>query len=358
MNEARTRALRYLVRGAVQGVGFRPFVYREATARALRGWTINTPEGVEILIAGPPWQIDDFDAALRYNPPPAARIESIEASPCEDSDLPATFEIRASQLEGAHSATILPDLAMCTDCLRDISDPANRRYRYPFTNCINCGPRYSIMLGLPYDRDRTTMRAFTMCEGCRAEYENPADRRFHAQPNACPLCGPHLSLWNRDGQTIAERDEALKLAAQQIKDGRIVAVKGIGGFHLLVDATNDEAVRELRRRKHREEKPFAVMVRDVAAANAHANVAPEEQRWLTSPAAPIVLLKRKSTNIAPSVAPDNPWLGIFLPYSPLHHLLMDEIQSPVVATSGNFSDEPIVTDEHEALDRLGGFCDY
>lgn len=358
MSGATTRSLRFLVRGAVQGVGFRPFVFREAVARGLTGWVKNTPSGVEIVAAGNAWTLEDFEAALRNAPPPAAKIISIEVSDAKGEVIPANFYIAESSRDGRTIAHIVPDLATCADCLREINDPGNRRYRYPFTNCTHCGPRYSIILGLPYDRERTTMHPFTMCPACRAEFDHPADRRFHAQPNACPVCGPQLALWDNHGAVLATKDDALLAAAAHIKAGHIVAVKGIGGFHLLCDATNDSTVRTLRARKRREEKPFAVMVPHLESARARAQISEQEAAWLASPAAPIVLLRRKTSTLSEAVAPGNPWLGLFLPYAPLHHLLMQELHIPVVATSGNFSDEPIITSENEAVEKLGGIADY
>ena len=357
MNNKTTHALRFLVRGAVQGVGFRPFIYREAIARQLHGWVKNTPDGVDILVVGNEHQLADFEAHLRYAPPPRAKIESIDVFDAGEASGPVDFRILDSELQGENRATILPDLATCADCLREINDPANRRFRYPFTNCTNCGPRYSILTGLPYDRDRTTMRTFAMCPACRIEFENPEDRRFHAQPNACPACGPQVALWDAKGQQVNERDEAIRDAVEHIKAGHIVAVKGIGGFHLLCDATNDQSIRLLRQRKHREEKPFAVMVPALGTAHDVAHLNEQEANWLASPAAPIMLLKRKSSSLPASIAPDNPWLGLFLPYTPLHHLLMGSLKRPVIATSGNISDEPICTDETQALHELAGIAD-
>jgi hydrogenase maturation protein HypF len=254
----------------------------------------------------------------------------------------------------------LPDIALCADCLREIFDPDNRRYRYPFTNCTNCGPRFTIIEALPYDRPRTSMKRFAMCPACSREYHNPSDRRFHAQPIACPLCGPRLELW--DGQGIAlEKDEAaLQRAIQIVREGQILALKGIGGFQLVVDARNRDAVQHLRARKRREEKPFAVMYPSFDLVRQDCNVSELEERLLLGPEAPIVLLRRGSSAspIAPEVAPASPSLGVMLPYSPLHHLLMKDLAVPVVATSGNLRDEPICIDEHEALNRLGGIADY
>ncbi len=252
----------------------------------------------------------------------------------------------------------MPDLALCPDCLRELLDPHDRRYRYPFINCTHCGPRYSIIHDLPYDRAATTMRDFVMCPDCRAEYENPLDRRFHAQPVACPNCGPQVALWDRSGAILSSRDEALLAAAEALRRGQIVAVKGLGGFHLLVDARDDQAVERLRDRKQRYEKPLAVMFPALEPVEAACRVSDAEREVLTSSAAPIVLLRQKANNgIAPSVAPGNPYLGVMLPYTPLHVLLLMEVDFPLVATSGNLSGEPICTDEGEALARLGGIAD-
>ncbi|MEJ5250750.1 MAG: carbamoyltransferase HypF [Chthonomonadetes bacterium] len=349
--------VRLVIRGAVQGVGFRPFVYRLATELDLRGWVLNSAQGVFIEVEGEPTLLQQFVKRLYHELPPRAFIQSMEQSVLDPVGY-TTFEIRHSEETGEKSAFILPDIATCADCLREIFDPANRRYRYPFTNCTNCGPRYSIIESLPYDRPNTTMKAFTMCAKCREEYENPLDRRFHAQPNACPECGPRLDLWDERGSVLAQHDEALRRAADAIREGRIVAVKGLGGFHLIVDARNEQAVRRLRERKRREEKPFALMYPSLQVVQAHCRVDETEERVLTSPESPIVLLHRKvDADIAPSVAPGNPYLGVMLPYTPLHHLLLAELGFPVVATSGNLSDEPICTDEHEALQRLAGIAD-
>jgi hydrogenase maturation protein HypF len=285
----------------------------------------------------------------------------------------STFEIRHSEDSGAKTALVLPDIATCPDCLREIFDPNNRRYLYPFTNCTNCGPRFSIIEALPYDRPNTTMKSFVMCLDCLAEYHHPANRRFHAQPNACARCGPRLELWDKEGLPLAAKHDALFDAVDALLRGMIVAVKGMGGFHLMVDATNAEAVRRLRQRKHREEKPFALMYPSLDAIKQHCDVSKLEERLLLSPESPIVLLKSKSPKsevqgsksevqspscrLASSVAPNNPYLGVMLPYTPLHHLLLHELGLPVVATSGNLSDEPICIDEHESLQRLGDIAD-
>ena len=350
------RRLRILVHGAVQGVGFRPFVYRKAAALGLSGWVENSLDGVTVEAEGDGDQIAALIRAFRENPPPNAvvrSIDSVETAPCGGT----AFAIRESAAEGARTASVLPDLATCEDCLRELFDPADRRYRYPFVNCTHCGPRYSIIENIPYDRARTSMRHFPMCALCRAEYENPADRRFHAEPNACPDCGPRLALWDAGGDELACGDNALLAAEAAIRDGRIVAVKGIGGFHLLVDARGEAAVARLRQRKRREEKPFAVMFPSLADIGDACTVSATEKALLTGSARPIVLLRRAADRLAASVAPGNPRLGAFLPYAPLHHLLLRELGFPVVATSGNKSDEPIATDEKKALERLAGIAD-
>ena len=358
MKKEKIERLRLTVRGAVQGVGFRPFVYRLATELALRGWVNNSSQGVFIEVEGAPESLKIFRLRLEKEIPPRAFIQSLESSFLDAVGF-ASFEIRESLEDGAKTAIVLPDIATCADCRREIFDAANRRYRYPFTNCTNCGPRFSIIESLPYDRPHTTMRIFEMCAACRAEYEDPLDRRFHAQPNACPACGPHLELWSASGAFLGKHHPALQAAAEAVRNGKIVAVKGLGGFHLLTDARQGDAVKELRTRKHREEKPFAVMFPALAAIEEICEVSAIEKRLLASPEAPIVLLKTKKIRptISDAVAPGNPYLGALLPYTPLHHLLMRELGFPVIATSGNLSDEPICTDEMEALERLRGIAD-
>lgn len=348
--------LRATVLGAVQGVGFRPFVHRLATELGMAGFVRNTAEGVVIEVEGPTAALHRFRECLVKDRPAHAVIRGIETALLDPVGY-SGFTILDSA-GGPLRAFVLPDIATCPECLSEISDRANRRYRYPFTNCTFCGPRYSILLALPYDRANTSMARFVMCPACKAEYDNPEDRRFHAQPNACPDCGPTLHLWNAHGVELYARDEALLAAAQAIRQGLIVAVKGLGGFHLFCDARDDEAVRRLRRRKQREEKPLAVMFPSVSALVQHCLAGALEMGQLTSSAAPIVLLHRSvSSNLAASIAPQNPFLGALLPYTPLHHLLLRELDFPVVATSGNLSDEPICTDEHEALVRLCGIAD-
>jgi len=330
-------------------------VYRLATDLRLTGWVRNTPAGVLLEVEGSPEPIKQFQASLDNQKPANCFIYSSEVTVLDPAGYTA-FEIRES-LAGEKSAVVLPDLATCPACRAELFDSANRRYRYPFINCTHCGPRFSIIESLPYDRPNTSMKRFQMCPACRSEYENPADRRFHAQPNACPVCGPRLELWRRDGSKAAEREEALAGAARAIREGRILALKGIGGFQLLVDARNDKAVLRLRELKDREEKPFALMYPSLARAESDCQVSDLERQLLLSPAAPIVLLIAKAAAISKHVAPRNPYLGVMLPYSPLHHLIMADLDFPVVATSGNAKDEPICTDECEALERLNGFVD-
>jgi hydrogenase maturation protein HypF len=355
-----TSRLSVYVRGAVQGVGFRPAVYRVAVELGLAGWVVNSPAGVEIEVEGVPEVLDRFVPALLAARPPRAVIQGLETRRLDPAGY-TSFEVRETHTAGAATTLVLPDIATCPECLRELFDAADRRHHYPFINCTHCGPRFTIVESLPYDRARTTMSRFPMCPRCQAEYDDPRDRRFHAQPNACPDCGPQLALWSEAGDAVEARDAAWRAAADAIRAGRIVAVKGIGGFHLVCDARNEDAVRELRRRKRREEKPLALMVPDLDAARALCDVDDEAALLLAAPEAPIVLLRRRRGGdadvVAPSVAPGNPYLGILLPYAPLHHLLMRELGFPVVATSGNLTDEPIATDEREALSRLGGIAD-
>jgi hydrogenase maturation protein HypF len=351
--------LRIVVRGAVQGVGFRPFVYRLARQLRLDGWVLNSPQGVFIEVEGDHEALEACLVRLKRDRPPRSVIQSLEAS-WLDPVAYRGFEIRESTHEGATTALVLPDIAICDDCRREVHDPSDRRYRYPFTNCTNCGPRFSLIEALPYDRAQTSMHAFVMCLACQREYDDPADRRFHAQPNACPACGPHVSLWSAGGVATGARDDALRAASRAIREGQIVAVKGLGGFHLMVDGSNDVAVARLRTRKHREEKPFALMYPTLQRIARDCHVSPAEARLLLSPEAPIVLLTKRGTSvdgISDWVAPGNPSLGAMLPYTPLHDLLLADVGGPVVATSGNVSDEPICTDEHEAVDRLRGIAD-
>lgn len=346
------------VRGAVQGVGFRPHVFRLATELQLDGWVLNSSQGVFIEVEGAPKGLQQFLLRLEKEKPPHAVIQSLEFSFLDTIGY-ETFEIRESEECGPKIALILPDIATCADCLHEILDPHNRRYRYPFTNCTNCGPRFSIVEALPYDRPNTSMRRFAMCPECEREYHDPRNRRFHAQPNACPRCGPQLKLWNAVGTVLSRRDDALRQAAELVRAGEILALKGIGGFQLIADARDKAAVARLRNRKTREEKPFAVLYPSLEAVREDCAVSELEERLLLSSESPIVLLRRleRRTTLCASVAPGNPNLGVMLPYTPLHHLLLREIGFPIVATSGNLSDEPICTAEDEALERLSGVAD-
>jgi hydrogenase maturation protein HypF len=350
--------LRLIVRGSVQGVGFRPYVYRLAYRHDLDGWVNNSADGVEIEVEGPKAKLEQFFLALGPERPPRANIQGLESVWLDPAGLRG-FEIRESAEGGAATTVVSPDIAICDDCRAEILDPTNRRYGYPFTNCTNCGPRFSLIEALPYDRINTSMRGFTMCAACAREYGDPNDRRFHAQPNACPVCGPQVALWNAAGDIIKAIDP-VQAAGDAIRDGKIVAVKGLGGFHLMALASRPAAIEALRLRKRRVEKPFAIMAPSIEGVEAICSVSPVERRLLMSPEAPIVLLRRKRhgySPIADAVAPGNPWLGVMLPYTPLHCLLLDHIDDAVVATSGNLSDEPICIDEHEALGRLGGIAD-
>jgi hydrogenase maturation protein HypF len=351
--------LAIVVRGVVQGVGFRPFVYKAARTRALSGWVLNEADLVQIEVQGPPERLAEFVEALRHQAPPQARVESVEVAEiaCRD-DRDEPFAIRESTAAATPRPTIPADLATCGECLAEIQGPAERRYRYPFTNCTNCGPRWSIITQLPYDRPRTSMAGFPLCPDCQREYDDPGDRRFHAQPVACPACGPSLTLLDCGGQKVAEAGEALARAVEAVAAGRILALKGLGGFQLLVDAQNEAAVAELRRRKHRPDKPLALMFHDLAEVGRQCEVSDEATRVLSAAAAPIVLLRRRAaTCIASSVAPGNPYLGVMLPYTPLHHLLMAGLPGPVVCTSGNLSEEPMAIETGEALARLGNIAD-
>jgi hydrogenase maturation protein HypF len=337
------KRLRIEVRGGVQGVGFRPFVHRLAGELGLAGWVSNGCQGVSIEVEGA--GVNAFVERLQAEPPPRAIIQSIDVSHIEPAGYSGSFEIRESDRSEEKTAVVMPDIATCADCVREVFDPQNRRFQYPFTNCTNCGPRYSIIEAVPYDRANTSMRSFEMCVACQAEYHDPSNRRFHAQPNACPNCGPRL-------------DRPIQDVAAAIRRGAIVSIKGLGGFHLMVDARDDASVRRLRERKARGEKPFALMFRSLEDVATYCDISAAESRILRSPEAPIVLLRRRmDTEIAPAVAPGNPYLGVMLPYTPLHHLLMSELGFPVVATSGNLSEEPICIDASEAINRLHRVAD-
>lgn len=350
------------VKGIVQGVGFRPFVYQLAVRHALNGWVRNQSDGVEIEVAGRPGEVEQFLRDISREAPPLARIVHLDFIEKPYTPLTPFAIMQSLGGETARSTLISPDVCTCEDCLRELFDPRDRRYRYPFINCTNCGPRYTIIRDIPYDRDKTTMADFAMCSQCREEYENPLNRRFHAQPNACHVCGPRVWLVDPRGTVLAERDDALRLAVSFLEGGSIVAVKGLGGFHLAVKATDEAAVSRLRSRKIREEKPFAVMFAHLDALKRHCLVRREEEALLLGPQRPIVLLQRRPAMsapcIAPSVAPGNRLLGGFLPYTPLHHLLFEgDVHDALVMTSGNRSDEPIVMSNADALERLKEIAD-
>jgi len=423
--------LQLTIQGTVQGVGFRPFIYRLATELNLTGWVNNSVQGVLIEVEGLRQNLEQFQYRILKEKPPQSEIQSLDSV-----WLPilgySQFEIHLSESTNHPQkiAIILPDLSTCSDCLQDIFDPENRRYQYPFTNCTNCGPRYSIIRDLPYDRNHTTMATFIMCSDCQNEYNHPLNRRFHAQPNACPVCGPQLELWDKNGKVIASLNQALKQAADIIRSGQILALKGLGGFHLIVDARNETAVQNLRQRKRRPAKPLAVMYPNLEQVKQDCLVSELEEKLLSSPAAPIVLLRRifnqlksdpphppllrggeekppftigkTETNpqtfppltkgglggvISPEnppltnkyiknsqknqtfptltkgglggvISPENPYLGVMLPYTPLHHLLLAQLNFPIVATSGNFANEPICIDEAEVVTRLNTIADF
>lgn len=352
--------LKIIIRGAVQGVGFRPFVYRLATEMNLKGYVLNSSRGVFIEVEGSSETLKKFLLRLEKEKPPISIIQSLEFQILDVIGY-KEFEIRKSEKEEEITTLILPDIATCKDCLRELFDPDDRRYLYPFINCTNCGPRFTIIEMLPYDRPLTSMKNFKMCSDCEREYHNPEDRRFHAQPIACPECGPHIELWNENGHKISEKENCYPLVCELINNGKIIALKGLGGFHLIVNAADDNAVKELRKRKHREEKPFAMMFPDIETVKKICEVNELEERLLLSPESPIVLLRKKSSyelKISEYVAPDNPYLGIMLPYTPLHHIIMRFLGKPIIATSGNLSEEPICIEENEALNRLNGIADY
>ncbi|MCD6376658.1 MAG: carbamoyltransferase HypF [Caldisericaceae bacterium] len=355
------------INGIVQGVGFRPFVFNLAQKYRLGGFVINTSQGVVIEAEGQPQAVDAFIRDLQSKKPPLAEIISLHSQKIEIKN-ETRFEILASIDTADNQTLISPDIAVCEDCLRELRDANDRRYQYPFINCTNCGPRFTIIRRVPYDRPNTTMSVFQMCPDCQKEYDDPTNRRFHAQPNACPLCGPHVWLERmEDGQAMAEKSSAIEATARLLQEGKIVAIKGLGGFHLAVDATNEEAVQRLRQRKNREQKPLALMAPDLKTARQLVQLTDAEQDLLTSPQRPIVLLKKKEAiPVAPSVAPNNQRLGIMLPYTPLHYLLFDQlsVQLPenkpavLVMTSANRSEEPIVIDNDEARQRLSDIADY
>ncbi len=351
---------RVRVTGTVQGVGFRPFVYRQATELGLSGFVCNDDAGVLIEIEGDPEAIAAMCTALLESPPPLARVSSVEATTIAAEGFHGLFRILESTSAGTPTAPVSIDVSTCELCLAEVNDSSDRRARYPFTNCTNCGPRYTIVISVPYDRSATTMQSFAMCDLCQAEYDDPASRRFHAQPNSCPDCGPRLRYTKPDGTVLAESDAALRHAAESLVAGEVIAMKGLGGYHIAVDATSEAAVSLLRRRKSRDEKPFAVMVTSPAMASDLCTLNEVALAALCSVRRPIVLATRRAgceTFLAEGVAPRLPELGLMLPYTPLHHLLMAEVRRPLVMTSGNLTDDPIAFLDDEALERLAPLVD-
>jgi len=352
------------ITGIVQGVGFRPFVYGLATRYDLNGWVRNSSAGVDIEVDGTQETLDKFIGALKTGLPPLARVDTFQVD-FEAPGLFTTFEIIQSEAVAGAFQPISPDVSICPDCLRELFDPTNRRYRYPFINCTNCGPRFTIITDIPYDRPNTTMAPFEMCSDCAAEYQDPLDRRFHAQPVACPVCGPKVWLeiivQGTEGKQQKQGDDAILDARQLLAEGKILAVKGLGGFHLACDATNAEAVDELRRRKLRVDKPFALMMPDLTTVEQHCIISPQERKLLESRQRPIVLMEWKPNSpIAAGIAPGQHNLGVMLPYTPLHYLLLHGDDLPfhaLVMTSGNLSEEPIATDNNEAHERLSILAD-
>jgi hydrogenase maturation protein HypF len=351
------------ITGIVQGVGFRPFVYNLAVDHGLCGWVRNTSGCVEIEVEGATDAVDSFVEKLTAKAPPLARIETVSVTDISPDGCDAFVILKSLPQAGAYQL-VSPDIATCADCLQELFDPQDRRYSYPFINCTNCGPRFTIIKDIPYDRPKTTMRKFPMCPDCQAEYEDPTDRRFHAQPNACPVCGPHIWLAHKSqSQTepplaMLQDADVIAEASHLLKAGQVLALKGLGGFHLACDATDAAAVQRLRERKHRPHKPFALMMSSMGEIRKHCWVSPAEETLLTSSASPIVLLRwRESSTVVDSVAPNNRYLGIMLPYTPLHHLLLREVGRPLVMTSGNLSEEPIAKDNDEAMRRLSTLAD-
>ena len=345
------------VRGVVQGVGFRPFVYQLATKYNLKGWVCNTSEAVKIEVEGEAEAIERFLLALQKQAPPRASIEDITTTHYSPANYEG-FEIRHSMAEEGKYQLISPDIATCQDCLKEILNPDDRRYRYPFTNCTNCGPRFTIIKDIPYDRPLTTMNRFKMCPECQREYDDSLNRRFHAQPNACPKCGPTLELVDNQG-TSTNSTDTITATSKLLREGKIIAIKGLGGFLLACDATNQVVINRLRQRKVRPSKPLAIMASSIEEVKKHCYVSDEEEILLASPHSPIVLLKwRAGSSVSSAVAPNLKYLGVMLPYTPLHHILLRETVLPLVMTSGNLSEEPIAKDNDEAIQRLKDIADY
>jgi hydrogenase maturation protein HypF len=349
------------ISGVVQGVGFRPFLFTLAARHQITGQVSNTGSGVRALVEGAPRNLDRFVGDITARPPLLARVDGVKQTPIPVRGF-TEFVIIASAAGVSRATLISPDVSVCKDCLKELYDPLDRRFNYPFINCTNCGPRFTIIEDVPYDRPYTAMKHFTMCPACQAEYDNPADRRFHAQPNACPVCGPQVFLTDNQGRTIAGADSAIQQAGRLLAKGYVLAVKGLGGFHLAVDAASDSAVQCLRRRKKRPHKPLAVMARSISAVNDVVQVSDEEQSLLSSFHRPIVLLQKKITSdpggLSPDLSPLNPCLGVMLPYTPLHCLLLDAGPDVLVMTSGNRSGEPLSIDNQDALDAFSHIADY
>lgn len=346
------------VTGIVQGVGFRPFIYSLAKNNSLRGFVLNNTDGVEIEVEGKAKNIKKFLSRIETFSPPLAVIEKIDYRELFPAGY-RSFHIRNSKKEKKKFLPISPDISICSDCLKELFDPNNRRYQYPFINCTNCGPRFTIIEDIPYDRSRTTMKIFPMCPQCESEYQDPLDRRFHAQPNACPTCGPQMSLWDSQQKKIIVADP-IKEVARLLQNGHIIAIKGLGGFHLACDATSKKTVAILRSRKYREDKPFALMALNIEMIKEFCEMEEDEENLLLSERRPIVILKKKKccSLAVDEIAPHNNYLGFMLPYTPLHYLLLEEINLPLVMTSGNISEEPIVYSNEEAFSRLKGLADY
>lgn len=345
------------VKGVVQGVGFRPFVYKIALQNSLKGHVLNTGSGVEIRLEGDEKDFELFCHVLQKNPPPLARIESLDISDQKMQSF-ETFEIIETKKSDVKQSLISPDIAICQECLEEFFKHKNRREHYYLINCTNCGPRYSIIQTLPYDRDNTSMKRFVMCDECHKEYTNPIDRRYHAQPISCYECGPKLSLYDTNQEEISHSNEAIKKSAQYIKDGKIVAIKGIGGFHIVCDASNEDVVRKLREKKHRPTKPFAVMFKDMQDAKKHLNVSPKEEELLCSKQKPIVLVQKKEKNSFVSIAPHTDNIGAFLPYAPLQFALFEYLDEAIVATSANLRGEPIIKDKEQIFEKLSNVVDF
>ncbi|MDO8282649.1 MAG: carbamoyltransferase HypF [Thermodesulfovibrionia bacterium] len=350
--------LKINITGVVQGVGFRPFIYRLAKEIGLNGYVCNDAGGVVVEVEGKEPLLTDFLLRIEKEKPALSRIYGMHHSFLHDKGF-NEFVIKESEREGEIRVSVLPDIATCDECLRDVSDRDDRRFAYPFTNCTNCGPRFTIIKDLPYDRKNTSMKNFRMCSDCESEYGDHSDRRFHAQPDACPVCGPEVSLFDNKGKAVSSKDEAIEQCVALINEGNIIAIKGLGGYHLLCDAWNAESITKLREKKQREERPVAVMFPGIGSIKAEAHVSILEERALFSVERPIVILrKKKGARLPDSISPGNDTIGAFLPYTPLHHIILQKLKRPVVATSANISDEPIAKDEDDAFKRLSGIADY